>query len=272
MHRFWLRFALVLVLLASVFVPVAPSPSTADAQGCEFVLGFKTLHDLIPDIVGNCLSNVQYNPANGDALQTTTGSQGNGGMLVWRKADNFTAFTDGYHSWVNGPFGLQERLNSQRFSWEWNPDGLPIVPPPVPGDRCHTAQLSLSIQAGEGGAGHIGNTMRFTNNAPVSCTFYGYIGAQMLDAQNNPLPTQVIRGGGYLFKDPGPSLVTVPAGGSADFGLEWSTVPVGNETTCPQSSQLAVIPPDEYAPIIIPMTLAPCGGGTIHVTAVHPPS
>jgi glucose/arabinose dehydrogenase len=25
---------------------------------------------------------------------------------VWRKADNFTAFTDGVRSWINGPFGI----------------------------------------------------------------------------------------------------------------------------------------------------------------------
>jgi len=64
-----------------------------------------------------------HNPQNGDALQLTT----TGGMLVWRKADNWTAFTDGYRSWINGPNGLQERLNTQRFSWEANPNGLAVV-------------------------------------------------------------------------------------------------------------------------------------------------
>ncbi|MCL5959518.1 MAG: hypothetical protein M1358_09435 [Chloroflexi bacterium] len=86
---------------------------TANAENCRFVLGFQTVHDLIPDIVGNCKVNEHYNPANGDALQETTG-----GLLVWRKADNFTAFTDGYRTWVNGPFDLQQRLNTERFDWE----------------------------------------------------------------------------------------------------------------------------------------------------------
>ena len=40
------------------------------------------------------------------------------GLLVWRKADNFTAFTDGYRSWIAGPYGVQARLNSERFFWE----------------------------------------------------------------------------------------------------------------------------------------------------------
>jgi hypothetical protein len=38
--------------------------------------------------------------------------------MVWRKADSWTAFTDGYRTWINGPFGLQQRLNTQRFPWE----------------------------------------------------------------------------------------------------------------------------------------------------------
>jgi hypothetical protein len=83
------------------------------AAECQFVLGFKLVYDLIPETVGDCKVDVHYNPENGDGLQETTK-----GLLVWRKADNFTAFTDGYRSWVNGPLGLQERLNTERFDWE----------------------------------------------------------------------------------------------------------------------------------------------------------
>jgi len=50
---------------------------------------------------------------------------GDGAMYVrdtdsWQPlpAYNVTAFTDGYRTWVNGPFGIEERLNSQRFPWE----------------------------------------------------------------------------------------------------------------------------------------------------------
>ena len=98
----FLAFALFLLL-----------PTSVAAAECQFVLGFKTLRDLIGHgIVGECLEN-EHHGANGDALQQTTG-----GLLVWRKADNWTAFTDGYRSWVNGPYGLQQRLNTQRFAWE----------------------------------------------------------------------------------------------------------------------------------------------------------
>ncbi len=115
----------LLPLLASLLLLVAPVTPPTLAQStpdCRFVLGFQTLHDLIPATVGPCLDDEQHNPTNGDALQHSAN-----GLLVWRKADNFTAFTDGYTSWVNGPYGVQQRLNTARFAWEANPDGLPVV-------------------------------------------------------------------------------------------------------------------------------------------------
>lgn len=83
------RIALVLFLsfVASIF------PASAAAQtvpGCEFILGFKTLHDLAPEAVGDCVDNQAF-AANGDAVQHTTK-----GLMAWRKADNWTAFTNGY--------------------------------------------------------------------------------------------------------------------------------------------------------------------------------
>lgn len=101
---------------------VSPASGAVLPEPCQFVLGFKSLHDMLPSTVGSCTDDEGHNPANGDALQHTSG-----GLLFWRKADNWTAFTDGYHTWVNGPNGLQERLNTQRFRWEANPDGLPMV-------------------------------------------------------------------------------------------------------------------------------------------------
>src|SRR5579875_1356790 len=119
---FLVRLIRTVVVVLALSLGVLP-PAAAQAQGCRFVLGFATLHGLIPGIVGACLENEHHNPVNGDGLQATTN-----GLLVWRKADNVTAFTDGFRTWVNGPFGLQMRLNSQRFFWEMNPEKLPIIP------------------------------------------------------------------------------------------------------------------------------------------------
>ncbi len=80
---------------------------------CRFVLGFRTLHDLLPAQVGQCLEDEHYDAAGRDVIQHTTG-----GLLVWQKRDNVSSFTDGYQTWLLGPHGLQERLNTQRLPWE----------------------------------------------------------------------------------------------------------------------------------------------------------
>ena len=107
----------VLITAGVIALLAVPTPATATAE-CEFILGFAALKALIdeaegPEKVGECLENQRFNPENGDALQQTTG-----GLLVWRKADNWTAFTDGYRTWINGPYGLQSRLNTEQFRWE----------------------------------------------------------------------------------------------------------------------------------------------------------
>src|SRR5438552_15515900 len=103
------------------------APATAQAQSapaCQFLLGFATLHDLSLADIGDCTDNQAF-AANGDAQQHTTK-----GLMAWRKADNYTAFTNGYMTWINGPGGLVHRLNTDRFPWESN---APIAAPaPAP--------------------------------------------------------------------------------------------------------------------------------------------
>jgi len=104
----------VLVACCVLFGLFAPTAVVVQAApGCQFELGFAALEKLIPTPVGACLEDENHNPVNGDGLQHTQG-----GLMVWRKADNWTAFTDGYHTWINGPNGLQERLNDELFPWE----------------------------------------------------------------------------------------------------------------------------------------------------------
>ncbi len=254
-----LRLVALLVVVLSLVIRPGPR---AEAASCQFVLGFKTLHDMIPQIVGDCLENEHHNGMNGDGLQQTTDVNNAIGLLVWRKSDNWTAYTDGYRTWVNGPFGLTQRLNSQRFWWEQNPDHLAIVPTPVAGARCHTAGLSVAEGTGNGGAGSVFVPFTFTNNLTVSCTFFGFPGLGMLDAQNNALPTTTTREGDS------PILVTVPAGGSATFWIAYSHLEFG---ACYDPTQMAVTPPDEFDPLITPFSGHVCQDGNIRVKAVGIP-
>ena len=113
MKRLWVLIPSLIV----AWIISATVPTSAQAASCEFVAGFRMLHDLIPNIVGNCLDNEHYTAA-GDGVQDTTGPTGHGGLLVWQKASNLTSFTDGYRTWILGPNGLEVRLNTQRFPWE----------------------------------------------------------------------------------------------------------------------------------------------------------
>src|SRR4051812_4121476 len=207
--------------LALLLIVATVAPAHAQAA-CQYVLGFADLSQLIPTTVGPCVDDETHG-ASGDGLQLTAN-----GLLVWRKADNWTAFTDGSQTWVNGPLGLQQRANQERFWWEANPDNLPIQPPPEPGDRCHTAGLTLALEGTDAGAGNIVGTFRFSNTQDVACTFFGYPGAQLEDDEGDPLPTDVVRGGGFFARDPPPAEVAVAPHGSAIFRIHWEQVPVGN--------------------------------------------
>ena len=102
--------ALPLVVLASMF---AFGVDRANAADCQFVLGFAALQAAAPDTVGDCLEDELHHPGDGITRQQTTA-----GILLWRKADNHTSFTDGHRTWVAGPQGLQQRPVGERFAWE----------------------------------------------------------------------------------------------------------------------------------------------------------
>ncbi len=102
-------------------------PVTDGGASCSFRLGFAALAQLIPGQVGFCLDDERNDPTTGDDIQHTSN-----GLLVWRKADNVSAFTNGQWTWLLGPDGLAQRPNNQRFSWEQNPQHLALAAPSGP--------------------------------------------------------------------------------------------------------------------------------------------
>ena len=96
-----------------------PRPPRAGRRAdCELKLGFRALASRSPRSSAPAWRTSTSTPPTATAEQRTTAHHGQGGLLVWRKADNWTAFTDGYWTWVNGPNGVQRRLNTERFDWE----------------------------------------------------------------------------------------------------------------------------------------------------------
>ena len=140
-----MRCLVVLLALGWFLLSATAAALASAAEYCQCVLGFKSLHDAIPDKVGACRTNEHHNPLTGDGLQEATGVDGKGGLLVWRKADNWTAYTDGYRTWINGPLGLQSRLNTERLPWEASVPKIETVYYDVRGST--EAELASQLQA-----------------------------------------------------------------------------------------------------------------------------
>ena len=154
--------------------------ASAQAADCEFRLGFKTLRDLIGhDTVGECLENEHYNEISDSNQQTT------GGLMAWRKADNRTAFTDGAWTWINGPYGLQKRINWRRFPWE--PDYRPDIaatpqpvtpaPPPTPGPPPPPAPTPVPQPTIDPTLAHAYHAMRNTTTGNYVADLFVRLGA-----------------------------------------------------------------------------------------------
>jgi hypothetical protein len=58
---------------------------------CTFQIGVRAVADQIGRGVGRGLENPHFSLANGNAEQRTTAHHGQGGLPVWRKADNWTS-------------------------------------------------------------------------------------------------------------------------------------------------------------------------------------
>ena len=139
---------------------------------------------------------------------------------------------------------------------------------------CLASALKMAATNGSGAAGTIEMAVTMANQGSASCTLNGYPGMQLLDASGADLPTTVIRGGGPMFADAAanqaPAQVVLAPGAVAKFSFSYEDVPVGNETSCPTSTSSEITPPNDYSYAVIALAIAPCGGGTIHVSPVYP--
>lgn len=115
--------------------PAAPSAPTTGGP-CQFVRGFADLNRILNGRNGNCLTDEFPDPnGTGDTLQLTSLPAPNG-LMVWNKATNSMRWTDGSKTWAYSKCLLQERLNTEVFAWELNPNLLIPESAPVPPGAC----------------------------------------------------------------------------------------------------------------------------------------
>jgi hypothetical protein len=108
----WRSFPLLASLLCCL--ALAPPAAAQSASQCTLLDTFRSLHDAAPSEVGECRGG-QIDEDNGDASQAT-----NKGLLLWRKADNWTVFIGPSRTLILGPEGPTRRANTERFAWELN--------------------------------------------------------------------------------------------------------------------------------------------------------
>jgi zinc/manganese transport system substrate-binding protein len=119
------RLALSVALLATL---AFASPSAFAQSACQLTGGFAELAAQIPDRVGACQGSVDSHLELGEATQATTT-----GRLVYHTLDGVVSFSDAAHTWVLDPNGqVQMRNADERFPFEFNGDGLPLVGQPGP--------------------------------------------------------------------------------------------------------------------------------------------
>jgi len=77
------------------------------------------------------------------------------------------------------------------------------------GGRCRAADLAGTVAPSDAAAGNRYAELVVTNRSGRTCTLYGYGGLQLVDGAGRSTPTRLTR-----EPNPGPSLVTLPPGGS----------------------------------------------------------
>jgi hypothetical protein len=129
--------------------------------------------------------------------------------------------------------------------------------------RCHTGDLTASLQPGSPGAGQRYATLALTDSGDRPCTIHGFGGLGLAGPGGAPVPTKQVR-----VTDPTPGTITLRPGATATSQLHWGAVAGPGDTqsgNCqPVATTLRVIPPDETQALSVPWDQGPvCQGGTI---------
>ncbi len=132
--------------------------------------------------------------------------------------------------------------------------------------RCHTSQLAMTDDGGQGAGGSFYGRVVFRNISAAPCTLLGFPGLQRLDSGHGPLPTKTVRSYGP------PKLVTLSRQQKAYFAYNYIESPLGNQSCSDYTpaSYVQVTPPDETDSITIRSLMRPCRpGGETDVSALR---
>ena len=125
------------------------------------------------------------------------------------------------------------------------------------GPACVASQLTLSIGIDYSSSVEMGT---MTNRSSAACSVFGFPGAELLDAQRQPMQTRVsltTSEGSGVFPE---QKLQVAPGASVYFAVTWSKTPSGAQSSCAAASYFALIPPGDTKPVTAPDPIQPCDG------------
>lgn len=103
--------------------------------------------------------------------------------------------------------------------------------------RCTASALSGAIIDEDGGAGSRGARLLLVNTSPRTCHTRGFIGGQLIDTNERPLPTKISRA------QQASRTIGIKSGAAGAVTLQWNVIPSGNRP-CVTARWLRVTPPD----------------------------
>lgn len=126
------------------------------------------------------------------------------------------------------------------------------------GPACVASQLKLSFTINFSSSVEMGTV---TNTSSSACSVFGFPGAQLLDAQRQPMTTRVSQAtaGPWSGVFPEQRLQVAP-GAAVYFALAWSATSSGAQESCAASSYLALTPPGDTSAVTAPNPIQACGG------------
>jgi len=193
-----------------------------------------------------------------------SGARYSGSGLEW-----WIATSDGSESATLSRLGPNEDVGVAVLERCSRPSANPALPVPGPQPQpapggvlpastpCRAAQLRLTSETGDAGAGGRTNVFALTNAGTAPCSISGYPAVSLLDTQGRALTA--------IRSDQNPNTATpvnIPVGGKGYFDIHWTVVPFegGGERVCPTAARVRVLIPGDTAALAVPLSFTPCGG------------
>jgi len=144
-----------------------------------------------------------------------------------------------------------------------------LTPTPTPAvTDCQATAMTAFLGQSDSAAGHIVYAIVLIDTGTASCALDGYPTVTLVGISGDLPTTQTNGNDGIPSVSTTPAVVTIAAGGTASFVLQYRDVATGAQT-CPTATQLQIVLPGGGGALVADLTgVNPCGG-VVYVSPVR---